>query len=90
MVVCAEPQDGPATRLDQAPGAVDQLLHHRFDPTSIGFVAHWRVGSEQAMLAQAKYPLSGRQQAFGPVAAGVHATVVSLGAKTEVTPDLLS
>ena len=49
-VVYVQTQDGPAIRLDQPPGALDQLLHHRLDPRPLGFMAHRRVGSKQATL----------------------------------------
>ena len=61
-VVCAQPQDGPKTRLDQPPGAVNQPLHNRLDPTSLGFVAHRRVGAEQATLAHQARDVHGHRR----------------------------
>jgi ABC-type branched-subunit amino acid transport system substrate-binding protein len=40
-----------ATRLDEPPRAVNQLLHHRLDAPTLGAVPHRRIDPEQTALA---------------------------------------
>ena len=45
----------PPAMFDQAPDAVNQLLHHRLEAPPLGTVSDRRIGTEQAVLAhQAK------------------------------------
>lgn len=70
-IIGAQSEDDAPAMLDEAPGAVDEFLHHGLDAPALGRMAYRRIGPQQSGLSHQAKNVHGQRRELAHQVIGI-------------------